>query len=202
MDDLGAAVIHDVKNRLAELALLLGRREDCGRETGIVLGAARQLTGLLIAHRQEAGKLAANIDSASPAELLHELVDEYRVLFPALELKVDDSRVPSFWFYDEALVRLALANAMHNACRYAAGAVGVSASQEDGRLVFEIADDGPGYSESILGDACREAPHSRGGTGLGLYLARGIAALHTLEGRAGEVSLTNRAGACFRLILP
>jgi hypothetical protein len=82
MDDLGAAVIHDVKNRLAELALLLGRREDCARETGLVLEAARQLTGLLLAYRDQVGRLAVNIDSASPAELTCELAEEYRTLFP------------------------------------------------------------------------------------------------------------------------
>ena len=44
--------------------------------------------------------------------------------------------------------------------------------------------------------------YSRSGTGLGLHLARRIAALHVLKQQTGEVVLTNRNGACFRLILP
>lgn len=202
MDDLGAAVIHDVKNRLAELALLLGRRAGCGRETGIVLGAARQLTNLLIAHRQAEGMLAANIDSASPAELLRELAEEYRVLFPQLELREVCVNAPPFWFYDESLVRLALSNAVHNACRHADGAVSLVAYVEDGWLVLEIADDGPGYPALLLDGTDATAPGGHGSTGLGLYLARKIAGLHFLNGKSGEVALVNRKGACFRLILP
>lgn len=202
MDELGAAVIRDVKNRLAELALLLGRRGDCGKETGIVLGAARQLTSLLIAHREQAGSLAVNIDSATPAELLGELAEEYRVLFPALNIEFGGQAAPAFWFYDEALVRLALANAVHNACRHAHSGVRLEAFEDQGRLVFEVADDGPGFPPETREHPDGELPHSQSGTGLGLYLAQRIAALHVLKGRAGEVELVNRDGACFRLILP
>lgn len=202
MDDLGAAVIHDVKNRLAELALLLGRRAGCGRETGIVLDAARQLTNLLIAHRQAQGMLAAHIDSACPAELLRELAEEYRALFPQLELRQASDDAPPFWFYDESLIRLALSNAVHNACRHADAAVSLAAYVEDGRLVLEIADDGAGYPASLLDGTEATAPGGHGSTGLGLYLARRIAGLHCLNGRSGEVALVNRNGACLRLILP
>jgi signal transduction histidine kinase len=202
MDDLGTAVIHDVKNRLAELALLLGRREGCARETGLVLEAARQLTGLLLAYRDQAGRLAVNIDSASPAELTCELAEEYRILFPNVNIAMETGAAPAFWFYDEALVRLALGNALHNACRHAASRVSLAAFQEGERLVFEIADDGPGYPPQILLPGQQDMQHSRSGTGLGLHLARRIAALHELKGQAGEVQLANRDGACFRLILP
>jgi signal transduction histidine kinase len=202
MDDLGAAVIHDVKNRLAELALLLGRRDDCSRETGVAMEAARQLTELLLAYRDEAGKLAANIDSASPAELAGELAEEYRTLFPGVDLNLEMGAAPAFWFYDEALIRLALGNALHNACRHAVSQVRLAVFKEDERLVVEIANDGPGYPPEMLAAGQQEMPHSRSGTGLGLHLARRIAALHVLNDQTGEVALANRDGACFRLILP
>lgn len=202
MDDLAAAVIHDVKNRLAELALLLGRREDSARETGLVLEAARQLTELLLAYREEAGKLAANIDTASPAELAGELAEEYRTLFPGLDLDLEIGAAPAFWFYDEALVRLALGNALHNACRHAVSQVRLAVLKDDERLVFEITDDGSGYPPEMLAPGQQEMPHSNSGMGIGLHLARRIAALHVLREQAGEVTLTNRNGACFRLILP
>ena len=202
MDDLGAAVIHDVKNRLAELALLLGRREDCAREAGVAMEAARQLTELLLAYRDEAGKLAANIDSASPVELVAELAEEYRTLFPGLTLNLQVGAAPVFWFYDVALIRLALGNALHNACRHAVSQVRVAVFKNEERLVFEIADDGAGYPPAMLAPGSEEMPHSRSGTGLGLHLARRIAALHVHKEQAGEVALTNREGACFRLILP
>lgn len=202
MDDLGAAVIHDVKNRLAELALLLERRLDCTRETGIVMEAARQLTGMLLAYRDQAGKLAANIDSASPTELLRELVEEYRILFPSLSLEANAEVAPAFWFYDAALIRLALGNALHNACRHAVSQVRLAVFEQEGRLIFEIADDGRGYPPEMLVPGQQEMLHSRLGTGLGLHLARRIAALHVLREQSGEVVLVNRKGACFQLILP
>lgn len=202
MDDLGAAVIHDVKNRLAELALLLGRREDCARETGVVMEAARQLTGLLLTYRDRAGRLVAHVDSASPGELLRELVEEYRTLFPGLNIAMEIDAAPAFWFYDEALVRLALGNALHNAGRHATSQVGLAVFREGERLVFEVADDGTGYPSEMLGSGQQAMAHSRSGTGLGLHLARRIAALHVLKEQTGEVALTNRNGACFRLILP
>lgn len=202
MDDLGAAVIHDVKNRLAELALLLDRRGDSQRETGIVLDAARQLSTLLLVQREAAGLLAAHADSASPSELIVELAEEYRVLFPALEVQADCGEAPPFWFYDAMLVRLALANALHNACRHAKTRVVLSAWVEQNSLVLQVMDDGPGYPQELLHSEAALAPGAHGSTGLGLYLARRIAALHTLQGRAGAVALVNRNGACFRLILP
>lgn len=202
MDDFGAAVIHDIKNQLAELALRLERRGDSLRETGIALDAARRLTALLIAYRYDAGALAVHVDAASPAELLHELADEYRVFFPELRIieQLDDA--PAFWFYDEALVRIALANAVHNACRHARQQVLLSADTEDGRMRLRVQDDGPGYAAGLLESGPHMAPASRQGTGIGLYLASRIAGLHQARGRDGEVRLANGGGASFSLILP
>jgi signal transduction histidine kinase len=201
--DLQAAVIHDVKNQLAELALRLGGREDCMEETAIVISAAQRLTGLLLLYRQDACQLQANIDDASPSELLQELADEYRALFPSLSLELHAGGAPPFAFYDEALVRMALANALHNACRVAQSVVRLSAYAKDGYLVFEIGDDGPGFPEEMLG-APADSPlsASRRGTGLGLYLAGRIAGMHQADGRCGSVSLTNSNGARFLLQLP
>jgi K+-sensing histidine kinase KdpD len=203
MDDLAAAVIHDVKNQLAELALRLERRGDTVQETGIAFDAARRLTDLLLASRQQSGQLQANIDSTSPSDLLQELSAEYQGLFPNLGFTVDTSNAPAFAFYDVALIRLALSNAVHNACRFAKDNVTLSASTKDGFLVFEIADDGAGFPQEMLG-AAPVAPTfaSARGTGLGIYLAGKIAELHAMEGRRGSVSLSNEDGARFRLSLP
>lgn len=203
MEDISAAVIHDVKNLLGELALRLESRGDAPQELEIALGAAHSLTELLLVKRQQAGMLQANIDSASPADLLLELRDEYHALFPALDIRVSDDAIPPFWYYDEALIRLALGNAMHNACRHASSVVMLAARKEGEALLFEVRDDGPGFPEERLhatGDA--PAPASRGGTGLGLYLSRKIAELHTLNGKCGSVSLKNDGGGVFCMTLP
>lgn len=203
MDTLTAAVIHDVKNQLGELALRLERRGNCGHETSLVLQACNRLSELLLAMRRQAGKLEANVDSASPSDLIRELAAEYRSMFP--ELTIDENAVaaPSFAFYDASLVRMALANAMHNACRHAKNLVLLSARTEGASLVFEIRDDGDGFPQDILQRVPgRPLPVGSTGTGLGLWLADEIACLHRLEDRAGHVTLENDGGGCFRMTLP
>ena len=204
MDNLVAAVIHDVKNQLAELALRLERKGDALQETRIAMDASRRLTELLLAYRQQSGQLHANIDSANPDDLLQELAVEYRGLFPDLRFVVATDDAPAFAFYDEALIRLALANAVHNACRFARSAVTLSAYHDREYLVFEISDDGAGFPDALLGAApAVPSGASARGTGLGLFLAGRIAELHQMEGRCGSVILDNRQdGARFRLRLP
>jgi len=203
MKDISAAVIHDVKNQLAELALRLETRGDAVLETGIALAVARRLTELLLLQRQQAGMLQANIDSASPADLLQELAADYRSQFPNLDIHAESAGAPPYWFYDAVLIRLALANAAHNACRNARSSVILAARQQDGLLIFEIADDGPGFpAEMLAATDIAPTPASRHGTGLGLYLAGKIAGLHVLNNKFGSVELANRDGAIFRLKLP
>ncbi|MDZ4202652.1 MAG: sensor histidine kinase [Gallionella sp.] len=206
MEDMYAAVIHDVKNQLAELSLRLGERGDAQREMLIAMSAARQLSKMLLVHRQSAGALSVNADSVDTSGFMAILAAEYRELFPRLQIWVDATDAPAFAFFDDALVRMALANAMHNACRHAAQKVELSARQQDGMLVFEIADDGPGFPLGVLAQGgLAPSDVSARGTGLGLYLAGKIAALHCLHGRCGHVDLANAGGAGgarFRMMLP
>ncbi|MEW6562889.1 MAG: HAMP domain-containing sensor histidine kinase [Pseudomonadota bacterium] len=203
MEYFFAGVIHDIKNQLTELALRLDRRGDAKQEKALIMKAAARLTELLLFARQSSGQLSANVDSSIPEDLLQEMAAEYRELFPGLELKLDTLDAPPFWFYDTALTHLALANAIHNACSHARSTVHLSARSNDGWLVFEIRDDGPGYPASLLQSGADDlAPVSQRGTGLGLFLARRIAALHTLENRCGDIELANDNGAVFRIRLP
>lgn len=203
MNDMYAAVVHDVKNQLAELSLLLNARGDAQQELGIALNAARRLTELLLLQRQDSDMLEINVDLVDPTDPLQLLAAEYCDLFPQIALQVDVSEAPQLGFFDHALVRLALANAVHNACRHARSAVRLAARRQGQMLMFEIADDGPGFPPAMLSDNGKlPARASLNGTGMGLYLARKIAGLHTLEGQQGYIELANDGGAVFRMILP
>jgi signal transduction histidine kinase len=71
---------------------------------------------------------------------------------------------------------------------------------ESGRVVIEVADDGPGVPESIAARVFEPLVTARaGGTGLGLALARRIATAH-----AGAIRLADATGtgATFRVELP
>lgn len=203
MNDLFAAVVHDVKNQLAELSLRLGQRGDAQKEVEIAISAARRLSEMLLVYRQENELLCVNSDSVNAADFLAMLAAEYRELFPKLLIEINDKNAPDLAFFDDALVRMALANAIHNACRIAHSRVQLSAFEQDKMLVLEVRDDGPGYPNSMLAeDISTPLPVSGRGTGLGLYLAKKIAELHHLENRHGFVKLANDGGAVFQMMLP
>lgn len=203
MNDLYAAVIHDVKNQLAELSLRLGERGDAQKEMEIAMSASRRLSEMLLMHRQENDQLNAHSDSINPADFLTILAAEYRELFPCLTIEINDKNAPNIAFFDDSLVRVALANAIHNACCIARSKVRLAAFEKDKMLVLEVADDGPGFPANLLEvGGVAPLPVSGRGTGLGLYLARKIAELHRLDNRHGYVELSNSGGAVFRMLLP
>lgn len=203
MNDLYTAVVHDVKNQLAELALRLGKRDDAQQEMKIAMNAARRLSEMLLVHREATDLLDVNTNTVNPADFLAILAAEYCELFPALSIHVDAERAPDCAFFDDALVRMALGNALHNGCRYARNSIQLAAYQQDNMLVLEVSDDGPGFPESVLISGCMlPAAASGSGTGLGLYLARKISELHKLHDRHGSVELSNSSGGRFRMLLP
>ncbi|MBI5107107.1 MAG: ATP-binding protein [Rhodocyclales bacterium] len=198
--DLAAITIHDVKNRLA----LLANRADAKGDAETVRGAmeaALTLTRLLVYYRSEKGQLQADIDAHVPADLLQELAAEAgRETSLALRFNAGDA--PTLWFYDEALVRLVMRDALYNAMRHSRSAVTLQARLSGDCLEFAVLDDGPGFSGELLGQSLGMQALSREGTGLGLYLARRVARLHDSGGREGCVELRNEGGAVFCLRLP
>lgn len=122
------------------------------------------------------------------------------------ELEADDAVEGCF---DRELVIGILNTAINNAQRYAKNIVRVSADIEDGYTVFTIADDGCGYSDQVLAAQINDVQISttaaRGGTGLGLFFAQRIAAIHCHRDRTGRVEMSNQGvngGARFQLWLP
>lgn len=202
---LSSTILHEVKNRLAELQLRLAARADASTEQALVAGCAQRLTDLLLAQRDASGLLQANVDAHSPSDLVQELAAEYAELFPTRDIAARLDNAPATAFYDPFLVRLALGDAVHNACRHAHERIRLAVRGSDEGTVFEVTDDGPGYPAELLrrGAAAPTDP-GRTGTGLGLYLAGRIADLHRLDARSGRVELGNAeaGGGVFRLILP
>ncbi len=201
MNDLHDAVMHDVKNQLAELALRLRARGDASVEMDIAMSASRRLTEMLLLGRAD---LCVNIDSVNPADFLNILAAEYAERFPNITIRVETVRAPESVFFDDALIRLALGNALHNACHYAKSCVQLTAFEQDNMLILEVCDDGPGFPASqISSDGTAPSAVSRTGTGLGLHLAHKIAGAHRLNDHRGYIQLHNdESGGIFRMLLP
>jgi len=202
------AVIHDAKNSLGEVVFRLEAHGGCDVEIVSLSNASNSLTNLLVWHRQQDGDMRISIDSASPTDLLNELATEFRQFFPKITIECNTRYAPIFWFYDEAYIRLALVNALHNACHYAKAKVQLSTEEVDGKLLFTVKDDGAGYDEAMLERFNQKqlGEISRRGTGIGLALAASIASLHVNKGISGQVMLRNGSanthGAIFELSLP
>jgi signal transduction histidine kinase len=198
--EVAALTIHDVKNKLAQLA---GRAERNGDAETVrsALEAAQTLTELLTYYKSESGGLRLDVEAHSPADLVEELVRESRGV-SAIAIEQDCANAPALGFYDETLVRMVLFNALHNALRFARSRIRVGAGEQDGYCIFTVKDDGDGYPDSVLADHGASAPVSRGGTGLGLRLAERIAEQHENAGLRGGIELSNDSGAVFTLRLP
>jgi signal transduction histidine kinase len=184
------AVAHDVKNKLAELAMRL--MDSDIEAAALALDAADKLSQALLLDSPE--QLTPQIDATSPIDLVEELAAVHRQLFADKLIRVGVDAAPTLWYYDVALMRLALSNAIHNALKHCRNEVALRAYQENGFLVFEVRDDGEGFPEDIRI------------TGMGLRLSRKIARAHKLDKdgveRTGWMTLDNDGGAVVKLAAP
>jgi PAS domain S-box-containing protein len=162
----------------------------------------RLISELLDVSRIEAGRL----------ELRKQVVD-----IPAVVRRDVDARVaageaagrfrvevagelPEMWVDPDKLAQV-IGNLVENAVRHGSGTVTITVTGRDGGAEVTVADEGEGIPTQALGRIFTKfwRDGSRGGTGLGLYIAKGIVEAHggTIEaGRAPD------GGAVLRFTLP
>jgi len=111
-------------------------------------------------------------------------------------------------FFDRELIASVLANCINNAIRHARHAILITVSDAAGQLVLTVNDDGDGYPAQMIehqADYVQGINQSSGSTGLGLYFAARIGALHQRNGVAGRTEINNGGplgGGVFSLYLP
>ncbi len=134
------------------------------------------------------------------AALQSELTQTGRLLCDArgmhFALQCEDA--PRYVRTDAQLVARVFDNLVQNAARYAHTRVDASLTQQDGRLVLCVRDDGPGFSPEALHHAAEpffsECRAGRDGhLGLGLHIARVLC-----ERLGGSLQLQNDGGAVVR----
>jgi PAS domain S-box-containing protein len=220
-DDLLAVVSHDLKNPLNVVSMVAGilQMEEGGGEHGDLVRKHGQLLGratkrmlgliddLLDLASIEAGRLSMETADESVTELALAAID---LLQPVAVQKGADVR----WTEGDVLPRVradrrrvqqVLSNLIGNALKFvrAGGSVTVHAHASPSEVVFEVADDGPGIAPDHLPHLFErfwKAPgDARAGTGLGLYIVRGIVSAH--GGRVWAESEPGR-GSRFYFTLP
>ena len=128
---------------------------------------------------------------------------------PAVEKNVDlgiSRQEPAFLFSIPASIQAVMSNIIDNALRYtpAHGQIDVAVYVEDGRAVFEVADNGPGIpagERSRIFDRFYRVPgNTAQGTGLGLAIVRSI-----LDKDGAQITVDSgidARGARFKVIYP
>jgi K+-sensing histidine kinase KdpD len=198
--DIFAAFIHDVKNTLG---LLMSKADGAHDREGMHLltEADDKLNYLLLMYKMQRDMVSVNPDAIEVESFLKILAASYQpVTRNQMQVEMDDPTIVSF--FDKALIELCIGNAIHNADRFAHGRVRLSCRMEGEMTVISVHDNGDGYPEDVIQNFSLGTVTSRDSSGLGLYLASRIAALHVNKGVHGFVRVFNEDGAVFEMVLP
>lgn len=212
-DDVLAIVSHDLRTPLGVIVMqteLLGgdeRLQRIGRSIAQAAQRMNRLIGdLLDASAINAGHLTLELGTFQPGEIVHEAAGmftsqaEARGLSLSVECEADLPRVRC----DRDRIIQVLSNLIGNAIKFTsrAGSVRVIARREATRVRLEVSDTGRGIAPDQLPHLFERfwrAQGKRGGAGLGLFIARGIAAAH---GSELELESEVGIGSRFWLTLP
>lgn len=166
----------------------------------------RLVTELLDISRLETGRLKLRRRMIELPPLIDKVVGDVRHMHPNLEVALDLSEnVPEVYADPDKILQV-LTNLVENTCKYA-GAEGVRVSvntlEASGQVCLAVHDRGPGIPADdlhrVFTKFYRSGEGRPTGSGLGLYIARGIVEAHgglmTVESTMGE-------GTVFSFTLP
>ncbi len=210
LGEMSAVLAHEIKNPLASLkgnAQLLKSMfaDDASlKNPAKAKSKAERVVDEAVRLEQLVGDLLEFVRTgeirrveADPGAVVHEAA--ISVAAAADHLAVDTERAPRSWSLDAGRIREVIVNLVDNAA--AAGPpVKVTVSTERGRLVIEVADQGPGIPEDDREKIFE--PFFTGktqGTGLGLAVVRRV-----IEQHGGTISVLANpgGGALFRMEIP
>ena len=182
-------------------------------------GLIRTFNALLMIARAESGQARGNMDDFDAADVARGIHELYEPLAEddgmTLRVKAESARLHG----NRELISQALANLVENAIKYgkpspvvqpldpAAAArtreILIEARREGDRVLFTVADHGPGIPEGDRKHAVErfvrlEASRTLPGSGLGLSLASAVATLHGGELRLGD----SKPGLTATLVIP
>lgn len=217
-DEFLSIASHELRTPLTALELqlqtlnrrLAGADETARRKVNQAIHAARRLANLidelLNVARISTGRLSLNLQKFDLVQSARDVLDQFADTASAAGCSVSlRTEGPVVGTWDKLRMEQVLTNLLANAVKYGARApVDVAVWAEGGAAVMEVTDDGPGIPKEDLSRIFErfERAHAmrhHGGLGLGLYVARQIAAAH-----GGTVSARNAEGhgACLTVRVP
>ena len=220
--DLVATVSHELKTPLASMRLLVEtlledgfQDEKSAREylemiAGENLRLSRLIENFLTFSRMERNRQKFDFAGTTAEEVIEPamLAMRERLRGPQRQVQVDVAPdLPRLWADRDALVTVLL-NLLDNACKYTTGEkrITLSASCDNGRVVFAVKDNGIGIAPREqrrifrrFYQVDRRLARDAGGCGLGLSIVDFIVRAHggtvTVESQPG-------VGSTFRVLLP
>jgi PAS domain S-box-containing protein len=169
----------------------------------------RLVTELLDISRLETGRLVLRRQMVALADLAKDVVEHVRLEYPQLEVETSfPSDFPAI-YADPDKVEQVLTNLVENAAKYAdpkgirIGGEVCTGGDEDGMVAVAVNDKGEGISGSdlprIFTKFFRRAETRPTGSGLGLWISRGLVEAH--GGKLTAASVPGE-GSTFRFTLP
>jgi PAS domain S-box-containing protein len=167
----------------------------------------RLITELLDIGRLETGRLVLRRQMIDLAKLVATVVDKVRLEYPDLEAAQDfDAGFPKV-YADPDKVEQVLTNLVENACKYASPTgLSIIGGWTDGDVSVTVADRGEGIPADDLPKVFtkffRRSEARPTGSGLGLWISRGLVEAHGGRLVAEPVASIGGRGTAFRFTLP
>jgi two-component system, OmpR family, sensor histidine kinase KdpD len=163
------------------------------------------VANLLDASRLEAGAVSVH----ARAVALDEVVAAAVLAVPSADARVEIDVADDLPLVlaDPGLLERVVANLVDNALRHGEGTITLAARRTSGYVELEVVDEGRGFGDDIAARAFErfargDLARSRGGTGLGMAIVRGVAEAHggradIVPGPGARVRITLREAAAF-----
>lgn len=217
-DELLGVVAHDLRSPLGAITMKAGllrkadasptMRRHAGAIESIAVRMAYLIKSLLDAASIDLGRFSIDPAPVHALPVVRETVELFstQAETKSIDLEASAEEIDLTVFADRDRLVQALSNLVGNAIRFTpeGGKVTVAAKREDGSVRFSVVDNGPGIApEDIprIFERFRGSEEDGGatGTGLGLYLAKGIVEAH--GGRIWAESVKGE-GARFHFTIP
>ena len=192
--------------------ILIGAVEQYDDAANIVFSlrlkrVGRRSSSPLAVYEYEAGQKPKSFLRLDLAQLIAEVIEEFKPLASAKGLTIDwEQHLSPVWVIGDRLqLRRVFVNLISNAIKFTdSGSIGVSCRLSDSSQFVEVLvqDTGIGIDEEYLSDLFQpfqRGNHSCLGTGLGLYLSKQI-----VEAHQGYIEVKSELGkGCFiKVVLP